>query len=64
MVRSALQIGLKEARPSRLTPRDPWSTSLRLPPRAARSAASRDSNFDDHGLRHIEGIAYNRTISL
>jgi len=42
-----------------MIPRDRWDTSLRLLPRPTRSAALRDSDFDDHDLRQIGGIAYN-----
>jgi len=64
MERFALPTGQKEAKPSRLIPRDRWSTFLRplLRP-TTRSAVSMDSDFDDSDLRRIEGIAYNHTIS-
>jgi len=59
MGRSAPPTGPREARPSRLIPRGPWSISLRHLLRPTRSVELRDSDFDDRELRQIEGIAYN-----
>ena len=56
MARSARSTGPREARPSRLIPRDLWSTSPRHLPRATRSAASKDSDFVDRELRQIEAL--------
>lgn len=65
MGRFALPTGPREARPSRLTLKDPWSTSPRLLRRGTRSVASRDSNYSHDDLEQIEGaIAYNHTILI
>lgn len=64
MERSVLPTGPREARPSRLTRMDPWSTSPRLLLRGTRSVALRDSDDSRDDPEQIEGIAYNHTISI